>query len=85
MDLTDNIRMACAFLKMSAVQQEALMGLREDGCAPLLGKSRGQGRILHLRFCHSLPAAWEVWANLIHPSGAFSCKDVLMISSRCSL
>lgn len=45
MDLTDNIQTACAFLKMSAVQQEALMGLREDGCAPLLGKSMGQGLI----------------------------------------
>lgn len=34
----------------------------------------GQGSILHLRFWHSLPAAWKVkaWANLIHPSGAFS-------------
>lgn len=33
----------------------------------------GQGLILHLRFWHSLPAAWKVkaWANLIHPSGAF--------------
>lgn len=60
MDLTDNIQTACAFLKMSAVQQEALMGLREDGCAPLLGKSMGQGLMLHLRFWHSLPAAWEV-------------------------
>lgn len=61
------------------------MGSREDGCAPLLGKSMGQGLILHLRFWHSLPLAWEVWASLIHPSGAFSCKDVLMISSHCSL
>lgn len=46
-DLTDNIRSACAFPKMSAVQQEALMGLREDGCASRLGKSMGQGLILH--------------------------------------
>lgn len=43
MDLTDSIWTECAFLKMSAVQQEVLMGLREDGCAPLLGKKHGPG------------------------------------------
>ena len=43
MDLTDSSQTERAFLKMSAVQQEVLMGLREDGCAPLLDKKHRPG------------------------------------------
>ena len=40
---SDSIRTERAFLKMSVVHQEVLMGLREDACAPLLAKKHGPG------------------------------------------
>lgn len=42
-DVTESIRTERAFLEASAVQQEVSMGLREDGCAPILGTKHGPG------------------------------------------